>query len=366
MSSDNEFADLVAIYAVFATEDFVDFAAISAYQRVSYSYIHYLTRRTFLSAFFTYDFATTFDREVRYFWRRKFSIASAVFLSIRYCYLLNGLVNLLVVVLRSDEGCKATEFMDAILKYSLYIPFAVFSGTRAYALCRNRLLAGFIAVLSLAPVCVNWTSFAIDETALFDPMFGCIVVTSVTQRDNIINISSHLMSRYRRENHTHTLCQAEWFRILEYTAVERTLFILNTLHLAFTMTSILSNGFDTTAPSQLTRFTDPLTAILIYRFILDLQEANDHHVKAGSQLSLGSETQLSFVDRAIGSLGAAIVPGIAAVEDEYEDTQAFKAMWRHRRAQGVPLARWLTDRVPSDGSRFTGLEVVPGSPFLPQ
>lgn len=70
-----------------------------------------------------------------------------------------------------------------------------------------------------------------------------------------------------------------------------------------------------------------ITAILIYRLILDLQEANTRNVKVGSddpelqtsQGSQGSQSSLSFVDRAIGSLGATIRPGAAPAREEWDE-----------------------------------------------
>lgn len=56
--------------------------------------------------------------------------------------------------------------------------------------------------------------------------------------------------------------------------------------------------------------------------MLDLHKANEDNVKIGSndpelQMSMHSQSSLSFVDRAIGSLGSIIVPGTAVGDDEY-------------------------------------------------
>ncbi|KAI0746456.1 hypothetical protein C8Q80DRAFT_772126 [Daedaleopsis nitida] len=106
-----------------------------------------------------------------------------------------------------------------------------------------------------------------------------------------------------------------------------TIFILNSLHLIFSATSIFTDGGDI-GVSELTRFTDPLTVILVYRFILDLQEANERNVKIGSdnpelQTSsrMSSQSSLSFVDRTLGSLGSTITPGARAAQDNDYDTE---------------------------------------------
>lgn len=70
--------------------------------------------------------------------------------------------------------------------------------------------------------------------------------------------------------------------------------------------------------------THSLTAILIYRFILDLQEANNHTVRVGSDdpelmSQTSSQSSLSFVDRAIGSLGSTIHRHTAPARDEWDE-----------------------------------------------
>ncbi|KAI0749912.1 hypothetical protein C8Q80DRAFT_655137 [Daedaleopsis nitida] len=46
-----------------------------------------------------------------------------------------------------------------------YLPFAVFSGARVYALCRTWLpvISALVTLLSLAPVCMNWVDWALFE-----------------------------------------------------------------------------------------------------------------------------------------------------------------------------------------------------------
>ncbi|KAI0746463.1 hypothetical protein C8Q80DRAFT_772482 [Daedaleopsis nitida] len=104
-----------------------------------------------------------------------------------------------------------------------------------------------------------------------------------------------------------------------------TLSVLNSLHLIFSVTSIFVEGIGTGGGSELTIFTNPLTAVFVYHFILDLQEANEHNVKIGSNdpelqtSQIGSQSSLSFVDRALGSLGSTITRGAAAVDNDYDD-----------------------------------------------
>lgn len=52
-----------------------------------------------IPALFAYDYAITFTCEVQYFWKRTRSLASILFLAIRYCYLMNCIVIMLGRVL---------------------------------------------------------------------------------------------------------------------------------------------------------------------------------------------------------------------------------------------------------------------------
>ncbi|KAI1783683.1 hypothetical protein LXA43DRAFT_1130049 [Ganoderma leucocontextum] len=87
------------------------------------------------------------------------------------------------------------------------------------------------------------------------------------------------------------------------------LVVLNTLHLAFTLAS-----FDVIAlqnVSDLSLFTDPITAVLVQRFLFHLQSANRQALDMDSSRVGGAITQQSgslVFARVIGSLGASIPP----------------------------------------------------------
>ena len=66
-----------------------------------------------------------------------------------------------------------------------------------------------------------------------------------------------------------------------------------------------------------------LTAILISRFLLDLQEANKHTVRLDADeplSSIDSVGSLSFVVRTMGSLQSTIMPGHSG-DDNYSQTE---------------------------------------------
>ncbi|RPD68275.1 hypothetical protein L226DRAFT_540814, partial [Lentinus tigrinus ALCF2SS1-7] len=90
---------------------------------------------------------------------------------------------------------------------------------------------------------------------------------------------------------------------------------LNVLHLLFTFVSITIDTVSDT--SLVTIFTQPITSILVSRFLIDLQEV--HQYRANSQLSSLSAGQGSLhfaTSRVMGSLGESLPPpGDTLLED---------------------------------------------------
>ncbi|TFK91445.1 hypothetical protein K466DRAFT_660057 [Polyporus arcularius HHB13444] len=85
------------------------------------------------------------------------------------------------------------------------------------------------------------------------------------------------------------------------------LFTLNCLHLILSATAILTNG----SGSYVTYFTAPLTAILVSRFLIDLQEANHAVVRVDEDDPLHSSRDPYDAPSFISSLGAFINPEFA-------------------------------------------------------
>ncbi|RPD59049.1 hypothetical protein L227DRAFT_654427 [Lentinus tigrinus ALCF2SS1-6] len=140
------------------------------------------------------------------------------------------------------------------------VPWAVFSGLRARALS-GKYLGLLVFALSVAPIGVN--------------------------------LSDRLPLSYV------FICNGTVYFVV--------LFILNTLHLILILLSVAIEG----GSSYITIFTAPLTAILMSRFLLQLQEASQVTVRVDSDdplhMSLnGSEDTPSFVR----SLGGVIDPDL--------------------------------------------------------
>ncbi|KAM5541384.1 hypothetical protein V8D89_004938 [Ganoderma adspersum] len=85
--------------------------------------------------------------------------------------------------------------------------------------------------------------------------------------------------------------------------------VLNSLHLAFSLASVAISALENS--SVMTSFTEPITAILVQRFLIHLQAAN-HRTLGLDSSQLGTNVQWSSsltFNRVIGSLGASISPG---------------------------------------------------------
>ncbi|RPD53085.1 hypothetical protein L226DRAFT_576528 [Lentinus tigrinus ALCF2SS1-7] len=91
--------------------------------------------------------------------------------------------------------------------------------------------------------------------------------------------------------------------------------MLNVLHLLFSILSIASDTLQSI--SLIAIFTDPITSILVSRFLIDLQEVHQH--RADPQLSSLSVSQGSLhfaTSKVIGSLGESLPPpGDTSLED---------------------------------------------------
>ncbi|KAM5536617.1 hypothetical protein V8D89_009712 [Ganoderma adspersum] len=126
-------------------------------------------------AFYIYDILLTLDVEVEFFWKGPFTGAMALFLSNRYLALANLILNFFQLLpYRSDRSCALYERAGLALVYLQFLPPAVFSGLRAYALSKNWPLAVLVLVLSLVPFGINMADFGFHLSGFVDPVFGCL------------------------------------------------------------------------------------------------------------------------------------------------------------------------------------------------
>ncbi|RPD74224.1 hypothetical protein L226DRAFT_613604 [Lentinus tigrinus ALCF2SS1-7] len=244
----------------------------------------------------------------------------------------------------SDKSCAILVRADRAFLLLSYFPWAVFSGLRTYALCPHHWHLGsalgmLVFLLSSVPIGINFAGYHWLSTEI-TPILGCVneVLVPTLQLAKEFTIASRTClivadlivlgvtwrTAYRttqlariavgtgEQTQRHDTYSGTLLR--DGTLYFLVLAILNVLHLLFTMLSIASDT--NSSISYVTLFTDPITTILVSRFLLDLQGI--HQYQADSQLSSSSAGQHSIhFSRAIGSLGSSLPsPGDTWFEDE--------------------------------------------------
>ncbi|RDX51253.1 hypothetical protein OH76DRAFT_1481548 [Lentinus brumalis] len=267
-----------------------------------------------------YEYAITLGQEVAMFWKRKFTGATALFLLNRYLLVLSSTLVVVGELVTSENAY--TQFA---IYFAQYLPWAAFAAMRAFALtARNWPLAVTVFLLGLVPYGINMVQYGKGLTGIMDQLVGCAVSTpGLSQELGVVTIVSRttqiasdllLIAITWRSlpRHVHgvrtTSFGAVFFRHgMIYFIV---MFVLNALHLALTLFSI--DVVPSTPASTVTIFTLPLTAILVSRFLLDLQYANSEVVdlRSGSRGSSHGGTDTTHTtssinfDRVIGSIGS--------------------------------------------------------------
>ncbi|EJF59023.1 hypothetical protein DICSQDRAFT_172342 [Dichomitus squalens LYAD-421 SS1] len=286
--------------------------------------------------FYIYDCLITLDIEVEYFWKGPFTGAKALFLANRYVAFVNVIVNYFQLIqFKSDKvrplesaslivnSCALYQRAGLALVYLQFLPPAVFSSLRAYALSKNWPLALFILILSLVPYGVNMADYGYGLTGFVDPVFGCLntdveplnisiilivafQVTCLITSDVLLIIITWIRL-YRRHIFAAVSRSLTFERVLiqNGTLYFIILLVMNVLHLSFSMASISGNG----GYSAVTAFTPVVTSTLVSRFLLDLQRAKHkpQHLDIDQSTFIFTESSglasMNFASRVMGSIG---------------------------------------------------------------
>ncbi|KAM5530943.1 hypothetical protein V8D89_015388 [Ganoderma adspersum] len=251
----------------------------------------------------------TIGQEVKYFWSGKATGAAILFYLNRYLTLVS-FVDTMFGYLRpnSDKRCSAMVQADYVLEMITYIPWAAFSAMRAFALCRKWSLSLFILCLSLVPVAVNLANFRYGLLGVIVPSVGCkseiLTPSAVTRRGSLILsdcllivITWYGVNRPRKLQLQKNTFAAVLLR--DGVVYFISLLLMNALHLILTMLS-QSDIPSFQNSSFVAVFLEPLTTILVSRFLLHLQSVNHkalNHTSASS-----THTTIVFSGRVLGSL----------------------------------------------------------------
>ncbi|KAH9929077.1 uncharacterized protein BXZ73DRAFT_102231 [Epithele typhae] len=264
-----------------------------------------------------YEYATTLSMEVQLYWEFKHpTSAMALFLANRYLSL--GYFVFLGVVTFCNPQTEQYTFVLA-----LYIVWACFSGLRVLAVSRSRVKAALTCLVAAIPVVVNaydisflagafvpgvgWESTlnesetAIQRGALIAADSAVVCATWYTlwhSRKNAAALNTNVPTL------SHILLR-------DGTVYFISLALLNALHLIFTLIPLTQTG----GTSLIVVFSDPLTAILVSRFLLNLQAANRGLSGIGSTVQ-GSQLGSVVFERVVECMGGLVE---FAGEEELDD-----------------------------------------------
>ncbi|KAI1791865.1 hypothetical protein LXA43DRAFT_1061116 [Ganoderma leucocontextum] len=282
-------------------------------------------------AFLAYEHLITFETEVTLFWKKQFTGASLLFFVNRYLTIAWAVATAASPYYSSPQvGYKLSPVLDDLAPDShphrarglqsvegfLYFPWAVFSALRVYALGRTWPLAVVVFILSMMP---NIAKFAATfcimlVTGLPDHSPDCKTVQgpitkklantfTIVSRTSLVTaevivlvvtwIATYRRGVIREKAERQTVAHVVLFNGTTYFLV---MLFLNCLQLGFTLAAVRDTfPFSRSARlmtvemqvgptrkvlnvSEVTTFSEPITSVLITRFLFDLQRVNQRGV----------------------------------------------------------------------------------------
>ncbi|KAM5540064.1 hypothetical protein V8D89_006204, partial [Ganoderma adspersum] len=134
-----------------------------------------------VAALIAYDYVLTLRREVNLFWGRRVNTSSMLFYAVRYLAIAYhvGLVHFRTETVPYPV-CKSRYILDIVLRNIGYLPWAMFSALRVYALSfKCWPLAAFVFFWSILPIPLNYYGDLHHISSVPDPIFGCFSGTHV-------------------------------------------------------------------------------------------------------------------------------------------------------------------------------------------
>ncbi|KAI0730709.1 hypothetical protein C8Q76DRAFT_690746 [Earliella scabrosa] len=241
--------------------------------------------------------------EVEYFWKRKLTGPSILYLSSKYLALALQAIDIATQLpvftpTRSVRKslCEKIQKAQVIVDCSQYVLWGVFAALRAYVLSnRSRAWSTVVFVLSLASPAINLSPLFVNTfIGYIDPIIGCSFSSNIT--------AGEVMSVPWRRN---IFTQSTKFRTLQNILVRD-----GTIYFVLIGNSSTTQLFSADAAggggSYIWSFTEVCTTMLINRFLLHLQEAGTRTLCVSSDnplhLSLESSRGVPSFVRVIGSI----------------------------------------------------------------
>ncbi|KAI0670866.1 hypothetical protein C8Q78DRAFT_1078825 [Trametes maxima] len=308
-----------------------------------------------MMALLAYNYVITLEEEIRFYWSRKFTVSTALFFVIRYWSIANYVVlNPLGVFLPFSNS------------YLQYVPWAVFSALRVYALSGMLWpLALFVFILSAVPGALNFTVFRFGLSGANILTIGCqpeahalpplvakiceyyytrrggygilarlansSAVPIVSRTSLIVADSTVIVVTVVRTLTGGMRVRAGWPGRSVRTVADVLLYdgiMYFAVLLFFSILQVVLNRISVSISineaSYIPAISEPLTAILLSRLLLDLQAASQGYTSSTSQ-SFGprpyGEGTLRFAAPSgmMGSLGATTRPdsGFTGIDDPH-------------------------------------------------
>ncbi|TFK91438.1 hypothetical protein K466DRAFT_582816 [Polyporus arcularius HHB13444] len=282
------------------------------------------------SVLYIHDCFITFEQEVTCFWTAKRTGASFLFFANRWISMANYVMTLVALVVPFSCGSfQQAMYVGEILQL---VPGAVFSALRAFVLSRSKLLGALVLALSLVPVGANLVAYSYQLSGANLPPFGCVrtddTTAEVSLRHRIVTVISRVplivadmlliyitWAKLNARSSLRDIQQLDKRRSLSDILFRdgTVLFILNVLHLVLAVTAL---AVEENGTSYVTVFTAPLTAILISRFLLDLQHADQAVMRLDPDDPLHSSRDPYDTPSFIASIGAFVNPDLPERSDD--------------------------------------------------
>ncbi|TBU23724.1 hypothetical protein BD311DRAFT_768004 [Dichomitus squalens] len=310
-----------------------------------------------LLTFITYEYFITLSLEVDLFWRRRLTGAGILFLLNRYLTLALRASIIVEGYITSITSCAGFIRAYVIFDELQYLIWGAFSALRVLALSRSWLLTCAVGLLSIAPFLVNLAAYygIMRVTGLVDPLYGCgmastapitlsqsTVFVSVSRGSLILAdiavLATTWWATYSRGGMFFGRRTLSYVMLVNGTGYFLVMLALHVAHLSLTLVGYSNpNGINT---SEITAFAEPISSVLVSRFLLDLQETSERTLYLDSRRwqgysatsDAGSGT-LSFA-RVMGSIGGSIRHGESAEGETTVDGASGETSWSI--AQGDP------------------------------
>ncbi|KAJ8495231.1 hypothetical protein ONZ51_g1803 [Trametes cubensis] len=251
-------------------------------------------------ALLVYYYLTTLDEEFKHYSKRKFTLATLLYVTNRYIPLVYNVYAAPWVPGSSQEKiCKAEGGIEYWLEQLQYFPWAIFSALRTYALQRKLYWAAVVLILSLAPMIVNGRRHrSVPVLARVPVIIADIIVIYITWKTQY--------KLYGLGKDLPTPMRLTTVLLYDGTVYFVVLTVLDILLLIFEYLQVWISTQN---------FKVTLTTILVSEFLNDLHEAADKMSGSGS---LSSVSDLEF--RIVGSIGASLpAPSDDGTPDEAEE-----------------------------------------------